>query len=146
MASNSLPHLTQKGLWAISIGFSIVNGKRTQRKHWLGRDKALAIRKSKALYIAWEGETAVDGEDKKVWTQATINAALAFAAPASSAPPPASAPVAVQLVPSLPVPPPSPVKTYTVLAALDEYVEHNTNRSDIGHHHVDGTEQRTASI
>ena len=36
------PHMTQKGIWAVSVGFVSGNGKRVQKKHWLGHDKAKA--------------------------------------------------------------------------------------------------------
>ena len=79
MAHNSTPHLTNKGLWSISIGHYSNEGKRTQKKFWLGKDEAQASSIAKALHLAWDNETTVDGDQKKVWSQESIDKAYAFA-------------------------------------------------------------------
>lgn len=143
MANASKPHQTEKGLWAISIGFYILNGKRTQRKHWLGRDEETATRLAKALHLAWDAETSTDENGKKVWCQESIDRAFAFAGAVKEARPKAST-----LAPDYPVQPKPKSKStgYTFSQALDEYEKAFKARSGISERHKVATAERLSSI
>ncbi|MGE5607910.1 MAG: hypothetical protein ACM359_01540 [Bacillota bacterium] len=62
MSKERLPYLTKQGFYAVSIGFHLKNGRRTQKKFFLGSDRPSAIREARALRLAWEEETTTDAQ------------------------------------------------------------------------------------
>jgi hypothetical protein len=132
-----------------TVGYYMHNGKRVPRKFRLGHDRALAKRMVEALETAWEGLPGERGQ--KVWTEDAIQAALnpltasvALVTTVKSLAP--VAPVAVPVFAPEPVPPPSPVRTYTLPEALDEFTKYFDARFDISQTHRDGTKSRINSV
>jgi hypothetical protein len=138
---------TNKG-FCRTIGHYIYGGKRVPRRFWLGHDRALAKRKVDALEAAWE---MLQGErGQKVWTDEAIQAAL-NPITSSSSTAPAAAHIISPKIPqpvfaSQPVPPPPPIRTYTLPHALDEFTKFFDARSDISQVHRDGTKSRINSV
>ncbi len=76
MRKDSLePTVASNGLYRIGLGYHLVNGKRKQKQHWLGRDKATANRIASDLDAAWHLEHSTDSEGRKVWSKALLDRA-----------------------------------------------------------------------
>lgn len=156
MSKERLPYLTKQGFYAVSIGFYLKDGKRAQKKFSLGSERSSAIRKARSLRVAWDDETTCDAQGKKVWSEQSIQRALAFADPKT---PPnattASHPNLAALRPAsrtpvpvfAPDPPPKPVPAfYTLPQALDEFDTFFSQRTDIGEKHRDVIATRIKSV
>lgn len=152
MEKEALPYLTKQGLYALSIGFYVKDGKRSQRKFRLGRDRSAAIRKARALRAAWEEETTTDAQGKKVWSEQSIQRALAFAdhkTPSITAVPiiqPVSRTPVPVFAPDPPTKPATITAVYTLPQALDEYGKFFSERTDIGQKHREVIATRIKSV
>jgi hypothetical protein len=68
------------GEFRIGLGYySKPDGKRQYKQFRLGKNLFIAQQISKALELAWAAETTIDSDGKKVWSQQSIDKALAFA-------------------------------------------------------------------
>ena len=155
MARERLPHLNDRGIYVTSIGFYLKDGKRMEKRFWLGTDRSHAYRKTRALSVAWEEETTADTQGKKVWNEENIRRALAFAEPGSSS---SNGPALGTLQPSAsrapvpvfaPDPPPQPIITrtsFTLPQAMDEYGRFFSERTDTGEKHREVIASRLKSI
>jgi hypothetical protein len=105
------PKLTQasNGEWLFNKGKHLVAGQPKYKQFRLGTDRTMADAKATALLMVWKRETAKD--ENWLWTEESINRALAFADGATnSTPRPESVrPVVTQAFPSQVYVPPAPI-------------------------------------